>query len=105
METELATSILSSTKNFETVGVSFFAVLSNLEMWCGLSFVLSRPSFQFATRSTTSQLHSCCSVLVEYFTVKCTKFAQVRLSHILTSKWLVSALVEAFVQRRITDEV
>ena len=40
---------LSETENFETNMFSFFAVLPCLEMRCELSFVLSRPSFQFAT--------------------------------------------------------
>ena len=35
----------------ETEHVYFLAVLSSLEMRCELSFVLSRRSFQFATRS------------------------------------------------------
>jgi len=35
---------LSATETFETV-------LSSLEMWCEQSFVLSRLSFQFATRT------------------------------------------------------
>jgi len=45
---------LSATENCETEQVQLFAVLSCLEMRCELSFVLSWPSFQVATRNCPS---------------------------------------------------
>ena len=49
--TELATSQdCRPQKNSKLSMFSFFAVLSSLEMRCELSFVSSRPSFQFAAR-------------------------------------------------------